>query len=216
MSEIWKDVPGYEGLYQASNKGRVRSLVGWNGKEYIKRIKILTPTVQAAKGNYKRYVVRLTKNKVSKNVKLHRIIAATFIPNPNNFATVNHIDANTFNNCVENLEWLSSGDNVRHATKLNLRNFYRPSKEELLELYVNQSKTLSEISKEKNINVLTLERELRKYGIRIRTLSEQKDKYKITKDFLSENLKIKSQIELSKELGCDPSLISKYKKKFNL
>ena len=63
---------------------------------------------------------------------------------------------------------------------------------------------------------ITLERELRKYGIRIRTLSEQKDKYKITKDFLSENLKIKSQAELSRELGCAPSLISKYKKKFNL
>ena len=44
MSEIWKDVPGYEGLYQASNKGRVRSLVGWNGKEYIKRMNSIAIT----------------------------------------------------------------------------------------------------------------------------------------------------------------------------
>lgn len=105
MEEIWKNINGYEGLYQVSNLGRIKSLermVKSNNNNYrIVKEKILKQNQD--KNGY--YVISLNKNNKSKKYIVHRLVAQTFIPNPNNYPVVNHKDENKKNNCVENLEW---------------------------------------------------------------------------------------------------------------
>ena len=104
--EIWKDVVGYEGLYQVSNNGRVKSLKF--GKE-----KILKPG--KLKNGYLR--VNLCKNEKQKHFLVHRLVALTFITNPNNLPDVNHKDENKENNRVENLEWCDCKYNINYGTR---------------------------------------------------------------------------------------------------
>ena len=118
MQEIWKDVKGYEGLYQVSNLGRIKSISYFNraNKKTYPRNKILKPLI-----NDKGYLrVDLRKNNKSKKVRIHRIAAEHFIPNPYHFSEVNHIDGNKQNNCVNNLEWCTHSQNMKHAVKLGL------------------------------------------------------------------------------------------------
>lgn len=103
--EIWRDVPGYEGLYQVSNKGRVKSLHTYHGK-YQKILRAST-----SKG-YQQVI--LLKNKV-KCFFVHRLVAQAFIPNPENKPTVNHINGIKSDNRVENLEWADGYEQMRHA-----------------------------------------------------------------------------------------------------
>lgn len=113
MQEIWKDVKGYEGLYQVSNFGRVRSL----NYKHTKNVKELAYRI-----NHKGYIdVHLSKNGKSKHLVVHRLVAKTFIPNPNNLPQINHIDGNKQNNRIDNLEWCNNSENLKHAYKLNLR-----------------------------------------------------------------------------------------------
>ena len=107
MMEIWKDIKGYEGLYQVSNLGRVKSLKN--------REKILNPF---SDNNYLN--VDLFKNRKKKRYKIHRLVAITFIPNIDNKPEVNHIDGNKENNCISNLEWTTSSENMQHAFKMGL------------------------------------------------------------------------------------------------
>ena len=105
-NEVWKDVKDYEGHYQVSNQGRVKSLK--QGKE-----RILKPRVEGS--GY--FFVDLYKNNESKMCKVHRLVALTFIPNPNNLPEVNHKDEDKTNNSVENLEWCSSKYNSNFGTR---------------------------------------------------------------------------------------------------
>lgn len=124
MVEIWKDVPGYEGLYQVSNMGRVRSfLIGGRKKKNSIEIDKISSTPKILRVNTKdrnKYPkVQLTRFGVHRYFKVHRLVAKTFIPNPNCYPEVNHIDGDKCNNKVENLEWCSSSYNVRHSIKMH-------------------------------------------------------------------------------------------------
>ena len=117
MEEIWKDIKGYEGLYQVSNLGRVKSLprLMFNGKGYfMSKEKILK--LGTANG-YKR--VTLCKNNEQEPFLVHRLVAEAFIPNPNNLPQVNHkIDdfEHRSDNRVENLEWCTAEYNSNYGT----------------------------------------------------------------------------------------------------
>ena len=124
MQEIWKDIKNYEGLYQVSNLGRIKSLnrysynsVGKYNKKIFERI--LKQAI--AKPGY--YVINLTKNGKQKTYRIHRLVAETFIPNPNNYPMINHIDCNKLNNKVENLEWCTHTHNMQEAARNGLMNY---------------------------------------------------------------------------------------------
>ncbi len=106
MTEYWKDIDCV-GYYQVSNLGRVKS-TRWN--------RILTPTIAA--GGY--YYVGISINGKGVLKRVHRIVGRTFIPNPENKRTINHIDGNKLNNNVENLEWCTHKENLEHACKMGL------------------------------------------------------------------------------------------------
>lgn len=116
MDEIWKDIDGYKGLYQISNKGRVKSL--YKGSE-----RILKP----CDDGHGYYHIILCNDGVSKTFKLHRLVAQAFIPNLENKPQVNHKDENKLNNCVDNLEWSTAKENSNFGTR-NERMRYSLSK----------------------------------------------------------------------------------------
>ena len=114
MQEIWKDIENYEGLYQISNFGRVRSLNHFrkNGTGiYLHKGKILIP--QNANGYC---FVRLSKNGKSKQYLLHRLVAQAFLPKLEKYNEINHKDENKRNNHINNLEWCSHKYNINYGT----------------------------------------------------------------------------------------------------
>lgn len=127
--EEWRDIEGFEGLYQVSNKGRVRSLDHeTNGKRYCGRI--LSSGVSAG---YQ--LVRLSKGAEKISQRIHRLVAKAFIENPDNLPEVNHLDGNKNNNCVENLEWCTSKENKVHAWVTGLTKAPPAEKPKMVEQY---------------------------------------------------------------------------------
>jgi len=114
--EIWMDICGYEGLYQASNYGRIRSvdkIVNNKRGTYFRKGKI--KKISNASCGYRG--VGLCKNGKRKSYLVHIIIAKSFIKNPLNKRTVNHIDCDKTNNNVSNLEWNTDSENIKYAFK---------------------------------------------------------------------------------------------------
>lgn len=107
--EIWKDIEGFEGRYQVSNKGRVKSLhFNWSDTS-----KILKPQ------RFPKGYLRVTIG--GKIIGIHRLVAMAFIDNPKGLPQVNHIDGDKANNNVENLEWCTPSENLKHAYKSGLK-----------------------------------------------------------------------------------------------
>lgn len=110
--EIWKDIKGYEGKYQISNYGNVRSFTRWGNGKILKG--------GCTKPNPQKYkFVGLVGNgrKDVKQYYIHRLVAEYFCDNPNKYDEVNHIDGNTFNNHADNLEWCTHKQNMENAVK---------------------------------------------------------------------------------------------------
>lgn len=109
MKEEWRDVKGYEGKYQVSNLGRVKSLnYRHTGKEQF---------LKPGKNGNGYLFVNLYKNGVVKHFRVHRLVGSAFIPNPDNFSEINHKDEVKTNNSVSNLEWCSRQYNNTYAEK---------------------------------------------------------------------------------------------------
>ena len=135
MNETWKPISGYEGLYEVSNLGNVRSLKrantngrvlkqGWRPNGYL--------------------IVSLSKNNRQKTKLTHRLVAEAFIPNPNRLSEVNHKDGNKENNCVDNLEWVTRMDNVKHSIETGLKKpvFNNPLRSKVVNQYSVDGKLL--------------------------------------------------------------------------
>ena len=102
MKEVWKDIPMYTNIYEVSNLGRVRS-------------KITNEISRPFKNENGYLIVKIYLNGMMKNERVHRLVALTFIPNPNKYPQVNHIDYDKTNNRVDNLEWCTGEQNLLHS-----------------------------------------------------------------------------------------------------
>lgn len=113
MTEVWKPIDGYEGLYEVSSFGNVRSYKKsrWGLRDNPK-------ILNGFMGKHYLTVVLCKDKKITKYI--HRLVAIAFIPNPEHHKEVNHIDGNKTNNHVSNLEWVSHAGNMKHAIKNDL------------------------------------------------------------------------------------------------
>lgn len=120
--EEWKDIPGYEGLYQASSLGRIKRLEHWKNQKTLRQdkyyhYKMLPERIMAQNAHGGYCHIGLTKDGVTKTFLVHRLIAIAFIENDGDLPEINHIDCNGCNNRVENLEWCDRKHNVNHADR---------------------------------------------------------------------------------------------------
>ena len=129
---MWKDIEGFEGYYQVSDEGKVRSLdryVAYSRGKNAGRTRLLrgkemklTESKSNERGNQGYLVVNLRKNCNSSVIPVHSLVAKAFVQNEHGLPTINHIDGNKHNNHVSNLEWASYADNNIHALTNGLRN----------------------------------------------------------------------------------------------
>lgn len=154
MKENWKDIKGYEGLYQVSNLGRIKSLEFRNHKYNFQKEKILKPNKS---GTCKYLAITLSKNKKRKRYLIHRLVAETFISNPYNFAQINHKDENKQNNCENNLEWCTRNYNMNYGTQIERAHKKQRKKINQYDLngnFIKQWDSIADIIKElKDTNV---------------------------------------------------------------
>lgn len=113
--EVWKDIEGFEGLYQVSNLGNVKSLEKNVSCHKIHLRKQKEMILSPSKCNDRYITFSLSKNKKRKYLLAHRLVATAFIPNPDGKTEVNHIDGNRQNNTVGNLEWATRSENMQHS-----------------------------------------------------------------------------------------------------
>lgn len=112
MTEIWQPIKGWEGYYDVSNLGRIRSYR--KNQFFLKEPRIVTLT-----DSFGYWYVHLQVKKKSKRLRVHRIVAETFIPNPNNYPVIDHIDGDKKNNKVENLKWCTQSENCCNPNTIN-------------------------------------------------------------------------------------------------
>ena len=110
--EIWKDIKNYEGIYQINNFGKIKSA--------YKKGNNCNNKILKASYTYNGYErIGLSKNNKTKKYLVHRLVAETFIPNPNNYEQVNHKDENKQNNNINNLEWCTRSYNINYGNRNN-------------------------------------------------------------------------------------------------
>lgn len=121
MEEIWKDVVGYEGLYQVSNLGRVKSLFRIitqnNGQGVIYKRSVKERILKQFLNHMGYYVVMLAKDGVNKTLRVSRLVGMAFLPNPENKPEIDHIDGNPQNNNVNNLQWCTHKENSNNPVR---------------------------------------------------------------------------------------------------
>lgn len=116
MKEMWRPIKGYEGKYEISSSGRVKSITGWKnvGNEIYKPQGIIMK--QGINREYKK--IDLCKHGKHTTYKVHRLVAEAFVPNPNNYPQINHKDEDPFNNHATNLEWCTQEYNINYGTRV--------------------------------------------------------------------------------------------------
>lgn len=154
MKEIFLSIKGYEGLYEISNFGRVRTI----GRTYQNRISYFTnPRILRFRTNGRYKTVSLCKNGVGKDAFIHRLVAIHFIPNPHNYPQVNHKDGNKDNNRVDNLKWVTQSLNMQHAFKNKLcippnTHLTEENVLKIIKLLENKDNSFNDISKIFKVN----------------------------------------------------------------
>lgn len=216
MQEIWKDIKGYEGCYQISNTGKVKSLARMRLSKggSLAPVKERILKLKTSKGGY--LVVHLRNEDKQSHPSIHRLVAEAFIPNPDNKPTVNHIDGNKQNNNVENLEWSTHSEQMNHAVANNLLEvrgspkYSKAFKKEVLDYYNSHDVSITSLSKIFNISERTAGRIVND-GVKPRVTTRiLKDGTRIVEDILS-----KEQVDEIKRLRKDGYTLSYIASVFN-
>jgi len=172
MEEIWKDIKGFEGRYQISNTGKVKSLrrirSGPRGGWAILPERIM----KLKKTNFGYLSCHLYNNGINKHIGVHRLVAENFLENPDNKPTVNHIDANKENNHVSNLEWATQSEQMKHALANNLlelrgdTKYSKEFKKEILQYYLDNDISISKLALKFGVSSRTAGRVVSASGMR--------------------------------------------------
>lgn len=203
LTETWKPVCGYEGFYEVSNCGRIKSLVAWNGHEYYHRKKIMKQSRTTT--GYKK--VELYKDGKRKSHKVHRLVAIAFIPNPKNKPHINHIDGNTVNNSVDNLEWCTPKENVDHALATGLKKTIELDKKPLEQDYKENRMSMYQLAEKYGCSTATIRKQLKKHGI-----TRPASKFGIIVSELKEMFdKGYSNKEIAEKYGCGCGYVARRK-----
>lgn len=186
MKEVWKDIDNYEGIYQVSNLGNVKTLSRqiWNGKGFRTQCERI---LKQSDNEWGYNIVTLTKDSKRKPYKVHRLVAQAFIPNPENKEQVNHIDGNKKNNNVQNLEWNTRQENITHAYINKLSNNTKTSN--LIALKDDNDNIISQYS-----------------GLTILANTINIDSGKILKTLTNNNVNFEHIISLNKDYPIDLEL----------
>lgn len=165
INEYYANVKGYEDFYQVSNYGTVKSVTHYrksrNGKEQIVRGKILSPSINSKTGYL---TVSLCKYGKIKTHTVHKLVAEAFIPNPNHYVCINHINEDKTDNRVENLEWCSYQCNNTYNGKLEKLNKckHKPiAQYDLKGNLIKKYESITSASKELNISINSISNCLR-------------------------------------------------------
>lgn len=212
--ECWLPVVGFEGCYEVSNKGRIRSLDRkvWNGKVWFFKKGIILKMSKTTTGYWK---VELSKKGVKKkSFKVHRLVAIAFVENIEGKPNVNHIDGDPLNNNAENLEWCTQKENMLHAARNGLCNGGKNpyiNKEQIVKEYLADRKiSVSALSKKYKCMQSTISKYLRESGVSIRNPV----KYDIDFEELKSDFeKGMSNVEIAKKYKTNKTLIATYKYK---
>lgn len=168
MEEIWKGVNNFEQYYEVSNYGRVKTLARnvWNRFSYVLRPERIM-NQDTDRYGYKGVCIHVGEYK--KRHTVHRLVAEAFIPNPNNLPEVNHKDGDKQNNNVENLEWVTGSENIRHAIIHGLKTTDSIEKSVVQintksSKVINKFNSLSEAHIETNTNIVGIMKCCKGYG----------------------------------------------------
>ncbi len=160
--ENWKDIRGFEGWYQVSDLGRVRSL---DREIFFKNIgKNIKYKGKIMRHRYHNGypMINLNKNKQMSSLPIHRLVAETFLDNPNKYKCVNHMDGIRSNNCSDNLEWCTHAHNNKHARDTGL---FIPNIIGILENNIKNRKRVSAIRNNKLIHIADCSRDMAEFLI---------------------------------------------------
>jgi hypothetical protein len=165
--EVWKDIEGYEGYYQVSNFGNVKSLNRSIPNSRCGTVRVKERILKPRKNHKGYFCVLLMKNSIPSNRLIHRLVCMSFLPNEENKEQVNHKNGVKTDNRLENLEWSTQSENIRHA-------------------FDNGLKFSLGVVGEKNYNSKLSEQDVR--DIRISNLSQKilSEKYKVHQSIISE------------------------------
>lgn len=152
LIEVWKDIQRFEGHYQVSSFGQIKSLPRYR-KQRLGCLALIKGRIMSLKTTNCGYkTVNLCKDDVTIHPSVHRLVASAFIPNLDNKPTVNHIDADKNNNKVSNLEWSSKSEQMQHAVKNNLLEvrgspkYTKEFKKKVLNYYIENNISIQKLS----------------------------------------------------------------------
>lgn len=222
MAEIWKDIPDFEGYYQVSNLGRVRSVdryvKGRNNGIVLRKGKLLSP-----KTSNKGYLeTTLMKEGKYYFKRVHQLVASTFLPNPNSYKSINHINEIKTDNRVSNLEWCSDRYNVEEYTKRRTTVYQYSFNGKLIKVWHSITRAAESIGMDKTgIQHCCMGKKLKTYGGYIwsyKTLTLEEIKERTSNKKLAKVLQLdstgsivhsyKCTAEAAKAVGCNPSAIT--------
>ena len=204
--EVWKDIQGYEKVYQVSNLGRVKSLERYIIKNNNIKFYVRERILKQSKTGPDYWYVRLSYKGIVFKKSVHRLVAITFIPNPLNKRCVNHIDSNHLNNNVSNLEWNTYKENSIHAAKhAYLIKNYNVTK--IINEY-NSGLSLIDVGVLNNLSNSTIQRVLNIENVLIRKSSQPKKRYYLILNLLNNKMSTK---EISLKLNITSGNVRSYK-----
>lgn len=187
--EKWKDVEGYEGIYQVSDRGRLRSVdrvvISKNG---VKR-KVKGRLMKQSTSNYGYKVITLRKGEIKKSHRVHRLVAESFINKEEGKTLINHKDGDKCNNRAENLEWCTNSENMKHAFKSGLKQPSNPNKNGLMQ---GESHSRSKLTER---DVLFIRKNAKVNGGEFSNV-ELASKYNVTKSTIGYIVKEKTWVHL--------------------